>query len=300
VIFLLVAICLLVMAPVYVVTGGSIGLGLYASIELAKQGGTVVIAARNPARLAEAVERVKAASAEAGGTAVGIELDLSSLANVKCFADDLLAKYPGQKVRLAGRRERRADGSTRGGFGRAGTLFVLGFEVDDGPTRSPFPSLLILQLQGLVLNAGINTPKFAWSKDGIESTWATNHLVGCRDCGQASLCAGVGRGWHCPRRSRYVALLQQRPPCSQPPLRGQGVLTLPLKFSHFLTPQGHFYLAQLLLPHLAPDGRIVVTSRCAWHLMMYRAQSLPEKACIHAMLKGGFVCCCSTYTGLVI
>lgn len=55
------------------------------------------------------------------------------------------------------------------------------------------------KLQGLILNAGINVKSFGWSKDGVERTFATNHL-------------------------------------------------------------GHFYLTELLLPHLAPDARIVVTS----------------------------------------
>ena len=55
------------------------------------------------------------------------------------------------------------------------------------------------QIKGLLLNAGVNMPQFSWSRDGVETTWATNHL-------------------------------------------------------------GHFYLAQLLLPSMAPDGRVVVTS----------------------------------------
>ncbi|KAI8475934.1 MAG: hypothetical protein J3K34DRAFT_403243 [Monoraphidium minutum] len=135
----------------FVVTGGSTGLGLHAALTLAAQGATVVIAARSAGPLAAAVERANAAGAAAGGTAVGLPLDLSSLADVTRFAGELLAKFPGREV------------------------------------------------QGLLLNAGINTRKFGWSADGVEMTWATNHL-------------------------------------------------------------GHAVLAQLLLPHMAASGRILVTS----------------------------------------
>lgn len=65
---------------------------------------------------------------------------------------------------------------------------------DDLEQRFPGRSIA-----ALVLNAGINTPRFAWSADGIEATFATNHL-------------------------------------------------------------GHFLLAQLLLPRMAPRGRVVITS----------------------------------------
>lgn len=85
----------------YVITGGSTGLGLHAALTLAGQGATVVIAARNEERLAAAVARAEAAGAAAGGSAVGMRLDLSSMADVKRFADELLARFPGQKVTRA-------------------------------------------------------------------------------------------------------------------------------------------------------------------------------------------------------
>jgi NAD(P)-dependent dehydrogenase (short-subunit alcohol dehydrogenase family) len=84
--------------PLYVVTGGSAGLGLQASLALARTGATVLLAARNAERLAAAVERVGAEGAAAGGAAVGLRLDTSSLADVQRFAAEFDAKFPGAQV----------------------------------------------------------------------------------------------------------------------------------------------------------------------------------------------------------
>jgi NAD(P)-dependent dehydrogenase (short-subunit alcohol dehydrogenase family) len=53
------------------------------------------------------------------------------------------------------------------------------------------------KIDGLLLNAGITARGFAWSPDGVESTWATNHLVGplpcCAAAGPAAAAAGNPR-----------------------------------------------------------------------------------------------------------
>ena len=56
------------------VTGASQGIGRACALELAKAGATVVVAARNEIKLAEAVAEIEAA----GGQAAAIPIDVAS------------------------------------------------------------------------------------------------------------------------------------------------------------------------------------------------------------------------------
>jgi 3-oxoacyl-[acyl-carrier protein] reductase len=68
------------------VTGASQGIGRACALELARAGATVVLAARNEAKLAEAVAEIKAF----GGEARAIPLDVSSEDSIKAGAKALL------------------------------------------------------------------------------------------------------------------------------------------------------------------------------------------------------------------
>jgi retinol dehydrogenase-13 len=74
-----------------VVTGGNSGIGLVTVEQLARQGATVVLAARRPAEGERARAEVMAKSPR-GTIEVGT-LDLASLASVRAFAADVLAKH---------------------------------------------------------------------------------------------------------------------------------------------------------------------------------------------------------------
>ena len=74
-----------------VVTGANGGLGLVTARELAAKGAHVVLAARNPAKTAAAVEAIRAAAPDASSEVVA--LDLSSQASVKDSARHILAVH---------------------------------------------------------------------------------------------------------------------------------------------------------------------------------------------------------------
>lgn len=69
------------------VTGANRGLGLAIAEELARRGAHVILACRSG--LAEAMEKVRHAGAEHGGTASGVKLDLSDLASVDKLVEEL-------------------------------------------------------------------------------------------------------------------------------------------------------------------------------------------------------------------
>src|SRR3954469_25674776 len=73
----------------FVVTGGNAGIGYFAAEQLARAGGHVVIASRNPDRvaIAQAAIRGEAPNASLGS----VRLDLTSLASVRDAAAELAA-----------------------------------------------------------------------------------------------------------------------------------------------------------------------------------------------------------------
>ncbi len=74
-----------------VVTGANGGLGLETARALAAAGGSVVMAARNQERAAEAVEQIRTTVPDANLTIV--KLDLGSLDSVKAAAEEILASH---------------------------------------------------------------------------------------------------------------------------------------------------------------------------------------------------------------
>jgi 3-oxoacyl-[acyl-carrier protein] reductase len=70
------------------VTGASQGIGRACALELARAGATVVLAARNEIKLAEAVAQIEGA----GGLAVAIPLDMASEESIKAAAKAVLER----------------------------------------------------------------------------------------------------------------------------------------------------------------------------------------------------------------
>ena len=71
------------------VTGASQGIGRACALELAKAGATVVVAARNEIKLAEAVAEIEAA----GGQAAAIPIDVASEESIKAGAKAILERF---------------------------------------------------------------------------------------------------------------------------------------------------------------------------------------------------------------
>ena len=76
---------------VVVVTGANSGLGLETARVLAAHGATVVLAGRDPGRIAAAAEEIRTQTAAAAET---VELDLASLESVRTAAADLTSRFP--------------------------------------------------------------------------------------------------------------------------------------------------------------------------------------------------------------
>lgn len=73
-----------------VITGATAGIGLESALQLGAQGHHLVLVGRNPAKLATASERVRAAGAPQVDTLVA---DFESLDSVRALAADLRARY---------------------------------------------------------------------------------------------------------------------------------------------------------------------------------------------------------------
>ena len=109
---------------VVLVTGATDGLGRALAVELARSGATVLVHGRDPGRIADTVQEVRAAAAQAGqpGDQVrSYQADLASLAGVRALADAVLAAEPrldvlvnnagiGTDVPGGGVRQESADG----------------------------------------------------------------------------------------------------------------------------------------------------------------------------------------------
>lgn len=96
-----------------IVTGANTGIGKVTATELAKQGGTVILACRSEQRAAPALKEIEAAAPQA--KLEFLELDLNSLAAVKKSAETFLATERSLHVLvnnagLAGRRGITEDG----------------------------------------------------------------------------------------------------------------------------------------------------------------------------------------------
>jgi protochlorophyllide reductase len=79
------------------VTGATSGLGLETGAALAGRGARVLVAGRDEARTAAAVERVGAAAAD-GGSAEPVRLDLASMASVRAAVADVAGRVPALDV----------------------------------------------------------------------------------------------------------------------------------------------------------------------------------------------------------
>jgi NAD(P)-dependent dehydrogenase (short-subunit alcohol dehydrogenase family) len=110
-----------------VMTGATNGIGLAAAVELARRGARLAIVARDEAKGRESAERIRIAGANGGGDVEVLLADLSSQAQVRRLAGEVLERYPRVDV--------------------------------------------------LINNAGAMFARRRTTEDGIELTWALNHLA---------------------------------------------------------------------------------------------------------------------------
>lgn len=75
---------------IFIVTGGTSGLGQVASCQLAKVGAHVIVASPDPERADEALHEMRRATPDMKGRLEYLHLDLSSLTSIRRFADEFL------------------------------------------------------------------------------------------------------------------------------------------------------------------------------------------------------------------
>lgn len=97
-----------------VITGGNTGIGKATALHLARKGGRVILACRNRDKATAAIAQIQQ---ETGNSNVSfIELDLSSLKSIHCFAESFL-KTESRLDLLINNAGLVGDGKTEDGFG---------------------------------------------------------------------------------------------------------------------------------------------------------------------------------------
>eukprot|EP00095_Tigriopus_kingsejongensis_P009075 maker-scaffold742_size103727-snap-gene-0.18 protein:Tk09075 transcript:maker-scaffold742_size103727-snap-gene-0.18-mRNA-1 annotation:"low quality protein: retinol dehydrogenase 11-like" len=79
---------------VFVLTGGSSGLGLETARILAQQGATIVLTARNLGSLKEAIDDIGSGNISTQAEMHAMELNLASLSSIREFASHVIRRYP--------------------------------------------------------------------------------------------------------------------------------------------------------------------------------------------------------------
>lgn len=79
-------------SQVYIVTGANTGIGKQVAQALFSRNATVYVAARTPAKAADAIQDIKAALPDSTGSLVYLKLDLADLVSVKAAATEFLGK----------------------------------------------------------------------------------------------------------------------------------------------------------------------------------------------------------------
>jgi retinol dehydrogenase 12 len=173
----------LVSGRTFLVTGGNTGIGLATAAALARDGGRVYIACRDPDRGQAAVTAIKSA---ANGATVGLlPLDLSSLASVRDCAQDFLARDEPLHVLV-----------NNAGVGGARGLTADGFEMHFGVNHLGHFVLTMLLLDRLkasgpgsrIVNVSSDVHYNAKGIDWESLRRATQTFAGMREYGVSKLC----------------------------------------------------------------------------------------------------------------
>jgi len=167
----------------FLVTGGNTGIGLATATALARAGGRVYLACRDPGRGQAAVAAVKAAT---GADAVGLlPLDLASLASVRACAEAFLVRDEPLHVLI-----------NNAGVAGARGLTADGFEAHFGINHLGHFALTLLLLDRLkasgpgcrVVNVSSEAHYAATSIDWAALQRKTRSITGMREYAVAKLC----------------------------------------------------------------------------------------------------------------